>query len=137
MTTITCSIVIARPVAEVYAFIADYENDARWRAGVTMVPTPPGPARVGTTTQETVRFMGSDTVTVAEVVACEPGRRIAFRSLEGPYPVHGHREVAPTGGGTAFTYSLTIELRPSRATLIGSDIRYSPTSNRVNCPSII
>lgn len=110
MASITSSIVIARPVAEVFAFIADYANDARWRAGVQMESTPPGPARVGTTTREVVRFMGNDTVTLAEVVTCVPDRRIEFRSTDGTYPVTGYRAVAPVDGGTEFTYALTIEL---------------------------
>jgi uncharacterized protein YndB with AHSA1/START domain len=110
MATITSTIIIDRPVEDVFAFIADYANDARWRAGVQMESTPPGPARVGTTTREVVRFMGNDTITLAEVIACAPDRRIDFRSTDGPYPVVGFRAVAPVEGGTEFTYTLTIEL---------------------------
>jgi hypothetical protein len=53
------SVEINRPASQVWAYVADYRNDTRWRAGVSqMRPSLPGPARAGVTTHETLRLLG-------------------------------------------------------------------------------
>jgi hypothetical protein len=65
---------VDRPAHEVWAVLADYSRDAEWRGEVTtMVPTPAGPAAVGTRTTETGRMLGSPFET--EGVVLEAGDR--------------------------------------------------------------
>ncbi|MGH3148568.1 MAG: SRPBCC family protein [Rubrobacter sp.] len=102
------SVVIERPVAEVFAFAGAYENDPRWRAGVVeMRQDHRGSPRVGTTTHEVMRLFGQRQVTVAKVVEYEPNERTAFESVEGPMPVRGYRAFEASGEGTRFTYEFS------------------------------
>lgn len=110
---VTESVVIERPVAEVFAFGGAYENDPRWRAGVLeMRQDPPGSPSIGTMTREVMRVFGRRQVTVAKVVEYVPSEMTAFESVEGPIPVRGYRAFEATDGGTRFTYELSAELSP-------------------------
>ena len=110
---VTESVVIERPVAEVFTFAGTYENDPRWRAGVLeMRQDPPGSPSIGTMTREVMRVFGRRQVTVAKIVEYEPNEMAAFESVEGPVPVRGYRAFEATDGGTRFTYELSAEPRP-------------------------
>lgn len=110
---VTESVVIERPVAEVFAFAGAYENDPRWRAGVVeMRQDPPGSPRAGTMTREVMRVFGRRQLTVAKVVEYEPNERTAFESVESPIPVRGYRAFEASGEHTRFTYELSAEFSP-------------------------
>jgi hypothetical protein len=113
MFTVTASELIQRSPSMVFALSGDYANDPLWRRGVAeMVYETEGAPRAGSRTRETMRSLVGTTVTVAEVVTFGPSRT-AFRSLSGPVPCEGSRAWVAEGGGTRFTYSLT--LRPEGA----------------------
>ncbi|MFC7713335.1 SRPBCC family protein [Nonomuraea recticatena] len=66
---------IACPAVLVWAVVADYGQDPRWRKGVkTMAPRPEGIVQVGTTTAEVMRFAGRTYRNGGEVIQVEPGR---------------------------------------------------------------
>lgn len=110
MFTISASEEIGLPPEEVFVFAGDYANDPVWRAGVAEMVYEGGPsAAVGVRTRETMRSLGSTTVTVAEIIEYSRSRT-AFRSLSGPVACEGSREFVAVPGGTRFSYSLT--LRP-------------------------
>ncbi|WP_028009082.1 SRPBCC family protein [Solimonas flava] len=111
MITVACSIRIHRPADEVFAYAGDYRNDARWRSGVKAMRCEPDvePA-LGVQTHETMQMFGLRAETLAEIIAWEPGRRTAFRSISGPVPCEGRRLFEPTPDGTRVTYQL--HLRP-------------------------
>lgn len=103
------TITIAAPPADVWAVLSDYDQDHRWRADVvTMIPTPSGPARPGTTTHEVVRFLGSDYVTDATITLVEEGldgRRLRFEGAGDGTVVVGERSVAESPDGTAVVHT--------------------------------
>lgn len=102
-------VTIRRPVGEVFAFAGDYENDPLWRSGVVeMQYETPGGLRAGARTREVMRILGGRATTVAEIVEFERDRRTAFESRGGPVPVWGGRTFEPAGGGTRFTYELSM-----------------------------
>ncbi|MVM31137.1 hypothetical protein GO755_13935 [Spirosoma sp. HMF4905] len=110
MITIRLSTVIQRSVADVYDFLGCYENDIHWRTGVVdMQQNTSGTARIGMETREVMTFMGSRTVTTANVIAAETNRRTAFRSVEGPVKAWGQRLFEKHPTGTRFTYELNLE----------------------------
>lgn len=104
---------IAAPAAASWGVLADYSRDAEWRAGVTsMVPTPLGLVRVGTTTVEHLRVAGRSHRADGEVTSVDPGRRFSWRTTSGPV-AHGSRTVTPLGAGRcAVELDITIEPRP-------------------------
>ena len=96
-TTITETISIDRPAADVWAVVADYGRDPEWRAGVeTMAPSPAGLVRVGTTTAEVMRFAGRTLRNAGVVVSVEPGVRFEWRTTDDA-DASGARTVEPMG----------------------------------------
>jgi uncharacterized protein YndB with AHSA1/START domain len=106
------SIVIARPVEVVFAYISNYEHDSQWRAGIIeMTQTPPGRAQIGTKTREVARFFGTKRVTPAEITQYEPDRKVAFAGLmANSIPVSGSHTVERRGEQTCFLYQAKVEL---------------------------
>ncbi|MER7277231.1 SRPBCC family protein [Dactylosporangium sp. NPDC000244] len=101
---------IERPAEDVWAYVADYANDPAWRRGVTrMVPTPPGPAREGTVTDELMRLAGSGYHNLGVVTAVDPGRHFAWRTTQGA-DAHGSRTVTPAGAGATVRLELHVTL---------------------------
>lgn len=79
---------IGRPVEQVAAFAGDPSNAPKWYANIRSVEwlTPP-PHRKGSRMTFTARFLGRTLVYTYEVVEHEPGRRLAMRTAEGPFPM--------------------------------------------------
>jgi uncharacterized protein YndB with AHSA1/START domain len=75
------SILIRRPVGEVFAFLADAENDKRWRPGVVEIRRRSG-SGAGTVYEQRVKGpFGSKVRADVEIVDLEPERRIGFRTI--------------------------------------------------------
>jgi uncharacterized membrane protein len=92
------SVEINRPTGQVWAYVADYGNDPRWRAGVSqMRPSQPGPAHVGVTTHELLRLLGMTFTTDATIDRVEPGRWLQWRAADRRKQLQGSRQVEPTG----------------------------------------
>jgi uncharacterized protein YndB with AHSA1/START domain len=106
------SIVIARPVEVVFAYISNYKHDSQWRAGIIeMTQTTPGRTQIGTKTREVARFFGKKRVTPAEITQYEPNRKVAFAGLmANSVPVSGSRTVERRGDQTRFIYQAKVEL---------------------------
>ncbi len=64
---------IERPIEEVFEYVSTPENDPTWvSASLRHERTSPGPMRVGTTTEEDVRFLGRTATYTWEVTEYEP-----------------------------------------------------------------
>ena len=78
------TITIARPVGDVFAFLADAENDKKWRHGVIEI-TRTGGQGVGTTYRQVVSGPGGRrTDADVEITEFVLDHRIAFRTTKGP-----------------------------------------------------
>jgi uncharacterized membrane protein len=96
---LAADIEIVRPADQVWSLMADYRNDTSWRRGVSrMDPTPAGPVRVGTTTDEVMRLAGSTYRNLGEVTAVGPDLQFSWRTVEGA-DADGSRTVTPLGSG--------------------------------------
>ena len=94
---IVASVSIGRPASQVWAYVADYDNDTSWRAAVTqMRPSQPGPAQQGVTTHERLRLLGMTFRTDAIINQIEPGRRLQWRAHDRQKRLEGSRLVEPT-----------------------------------------
>jgi uncharacterized protein YndB with AHSA1/START domain len=106
MPEATNTVEIARPPAEVFAFLADGTNDLRWREGVLDVVRKSGTG-VGTIYEQGVKGpFGKRVAADYEITAYEPGRRIGFRAIAGPVRPEGSYELEHVDGGTRVTFSL-------------------------------
>ena len=104
------SIVIERPVEDVFAYVGDQTNAVHWQAGLVEVRRlTDGPIGVGTRHTIVRTFMGRRLAVDNEYVAFEPGRRIAFRTTSGPMPLEASYLVEPVAGGTRVTSTIAME----------------------------
>ena len=77
------TITIARPAGDVFAFLADAENDKLWRPGVVEIARTGGQG-VGTTYHQVVSGPGGRRVDAdIEITEFLPDERIAFRTTKG------------------------------------------------------
>lgn len=102
MIRVTSSIEVARPADEVFAFIADAENNPRWQGGMRSCRwVTAAPIRVGSTYTQQARFLGRDIDSTFEVTDLQPGRSITIRTIESTFPIQVTRSAEPTGDNRA------------------------------------
>lgn len=109
MPRVESSILINRPLAEVFAIACAYDHDTKWRYGVhELTFTPVGSLKTGCCTREVINLLGWRLVTEGIVTGYEENVRVDFRSLSGPMNVLNWRVVEYAGGDeqTNFTYGL-------------------------------
>jgi uncharacterized protein YndB with AHSA1/START domain len=106
-------VVVERPPAEVFAFLADAENDTAWRPGVLDIARVSGDGPgAGARYRQGVKGPGGRRVDAdVETTAYEPDRLIGFRGTAGPVRPEGRYELAPADGGTRVRFALAAELR--------------------------
>jgi uncharacterized protein YndB with AHSA1/START domain len=101
------SIVINRPVDEVFAYTMDPRNNADWNGWVVDTTfTSDGPVTVGTRFSSTVKFLGKTMHSEAEITELVPNQRGSIRTTTGPITATGSRIVEPVEGGTKFTQTI-------------------------------
>jgi uncharacterized protein YndB with AHSA1/START domain len=104
------TIVIERPVEEVFAFLADAENDKRWRQGVIEI-TKAGGQGVGTAYRQVVSGPGGRRIDAdIEITEFVPDQRIAFRTTAGPVRPTGSYDLRAVDGGTELSFALDVHL---------------------------
>lgn len=109
MLTIEESIVIHRPIEEVFAYVSDQRNSPQWQDGVVEVQqTPESPVGVGTKTTLVRVFLGRRLEQHAEFVAYEPPTMFAFKSSSGP-PTTGTNRFEATAEGTKVTIAFEMQ----------------------------
>lgn len=110
MSVLEHSVELARDPEEVWAVVGDFDKDDWWRRVEEMRSFPPGPARVGTSTHEVLRFLGSTYVTDATVTTVEPGSSLAYEGGGEGTTVRGYRRVGRVAGGARFVEGLEVSL---------------------------
>jgi uncharacterized membrane protein len=105
------SVTVERPVEEVFAFLADAENDPRWRSGVLDIERVAGDG-VGARYRQGVKGpMGRRVSGDFEITEYAPPRAIGFRATAGPVRPEGRYELEPAAGGTRVRFSLSCQPR--------------------------
>jgi uncharacterized protein YndB with AHSA1/START domain len=106
------SVVIARPVEEVFDYWADPANAPQWRDDVVRVEGPSGPLGVGAEWVEVQQFAGRDSNAPIKVTAYERPSRMAFSAKIAPGELNGTATFAPSpDGGTVLRQSLDFKAR--------------------------
>jgi hypothetical protein len=106
------TVVIDRPIEEVFAFLADGQNDPKFRPSVLEVAkTTDGPPGVGTVYASTAKYAGMKTKREFRLTDFEPPTRIRWTEvskslLTGP---EGGYDLAPEGGATRVTIYNVLE----------------------------
>lgn len=112
MITREASIVVDRPVGQVFAVFADTKNQPQWDTGLLEVClTPDGPVKVGTKITEVRKFMGRTSENSGEVIEFEPNVRITRKSVETPMKVFGTVTFAATPEGTKVDWRWDLQFK--------------------------
>jgi carbon monoxide dehydrogenase subunit G len=107
---------IARPPADVWAYLADPTHLPEWQADVEEVRDAPSDALpVGATFTEVRSFLGKRAESTLEVTAAEPGREFSLRTIAGPVQVSIRHVLEPAGEGTR----LSVEAEADAGKLVG------------------
>jgi len=104
MIKVEASIVIQKPVQEVFAYSDDPANNKAWQEGlVESKKTSPGPTGVGTQITDVRKFLGRDMDSKLEVTAYEPNKRVTVKTISGPVKFEITTLYEPAEGGTKVT----------------------------------
>lgn len=81
------SVVINRPVKDVFAYVSCIEKRPQWRSTVSEVTqTSEGPVDVGATYRLVDRFLGWSGEETLEISEYEPNRKLGYKVTGGPIP---------------------------------------------------
>ena len=104
------SIVINRPIEEVFEFLTDPANNLLWQGGASESErTSEGPAGVGQTGRLVLTFLGRRMESTWETTEYEANRVMAYKSTSGSVGYEGRWTLEPVEGGTRYTYVLDTE----------------------------
>lgn len=120
------TVTINRPREKVFAFVADKNNDPRWRPGVAEIGRVSGDGAGAKYRQVMKGPMGRKIPADIEVTRYELGRRIDFRTTAGPVRPNGSFEFSDTDGATRVTFTLDAQLDGAKklmAPMVASSMR--------------
>lgn len=104
MIKVEHSVVINRPVPEVFAFVTDPANNAKWQEGlVESRIVSPGAMDVGSQITDVRKFLGRDMESKLEVTVFEPNKRFVQKVISGPIPFEIIQTFDPSVNGTKLT----------------------------------
>ncbi len=110
MITVEKSIHINKPIADVFGFISDFSNDAKWQADlVRSEKTSDGPIALGSTGIVVQKFMGREMKNDIVVTAYDPPKHFAGKTTSGPVKFEFDSRLEDMGGGTHVTMKMTGE----------------------------
>lgn len=113
MTHAKHTVTVPRPIAEVYAFLADGLNEPKWRPDVTNVRLASGTAsRVGAVYAQTMKGPGGRSIKGDyRITATEVPTRLEFEVIAGPARPVGSFELAEASPAST-EVSFTLDLVP-------------------------
>ncbi len=104
MAKVKTSVLIDRPVGEVFSYVADPDQVAQWAGPVVeSTKTSEGPVGVGTTSTRVTQFLGRTIEATHEITEFDPDSVYADRTTSGPVPIHSRILFEAADGGTKVT----------------------------------
>ena len=104
MARIEASVVINRPIDEVFAYVNDVRNWPQWNSNfLEGEQTSEGPVGVGTTSRGVSHFLGQRIEWTSEVTEYEPNRKLKQKIISGPMLMEQSLTFEPVEGATRFT----------------------------------
>ncbi len=103
MIKVSSSVLINKPVADVFAYTTDPGTASKWQAGVDAV-IPDGPQDVvGSKYTEVRKFMGQEMKSMLQITQYEKNAKWGAKVLSGPVPYEVLQTFVAEGGGTRLT----------------------------------
>jgi uncharacterized membrane protein len=116
-------VTIARPVAEVFAFVEDGLNAPKWRPGVLDISLTSGTG-LGSVYKQGVKGPGGRRIDADyRITALEPNRRLSFEAIAGPVRPTGQFVLDDVNGATRLKFALQAELGGIKKLLMGGAVQ--------------
>jgi uncharacterized membrane protein len=110
MPSASSEIVIKRPRDDVFAFLADPENDPQWRTGVLDLKRVSG-SGIGARYAQGVKGPGGRRIPAdIEITELTPSETIAFQTVTGPVRPRGRYQLTVVDGGTRVRFELEADV---------------------------
>jgi uncharacterized protein YndB with AHSA1/START domain len=106
MIKVEKSIVINKPVEEVFSFVTGPDNYTKWQAGVEQVIEGGPRNTVGSQFTEVRKFMGQEMRTTLQLTEFVPNAKWAAKVVKGPVPYEVNMTFQSVDGGTKVTTSV-------------------------------
>jgi uncharacterized protein YndB with AHSA1/START domain len=101
MARATVTVMVDRPVAEVWTYITDPDRAPEWQASAIEVKREsPGPIAVGSRWTEVRKFLGKRIDQTMEVTELEPERAFSLKARSGPVPIEVRHTFSAADGRT-------------------------------------
>jgi carbon monoxide dehydrogenase subunit G len=100
---------VHRPVAEVFAYFADFTTTQEWDPGTVTTTRLAGDGTLGTTWANTSEFLGRRVELVYETVTHRPPSEVELRGRNGRTTATDHLWFEADGTGTAVRYRATFD----------------------------
>jgi uncharacterized membrane protein len=112
MSRHSSTVIIRRPLAEVYAYMDDVAREREWQPALrSAAKDPPGATRVGTRKIYESEFLGRRVKNIYQVLEMEPGRRVVQQTIGGS-SARIWSEVLWTEHPEGTAVTLTVEAEP-------------------------
>lgn len=125
------TIQIDRPIAEVFAFVADGEKAQQWRPGVLEMSKKSGEGQ-GSVYRQVVKGPGGRKIDADyEITEYQSPEHLAFRAIAGPVRPAGSYDLKDDDGKTSLTFRLSVELSGLKKLLMGGQVQKTMDSEMV------
>ena len=126
MITFEVSIVIERPVEEVFGFVAEGENGSKWNSAVRSVrKLSEGPVNVGTKYSMIRQLPSGRAENTYEVVEYEENRKLSIKIISGPTPFLYRYSFNSSDKGTELSLKAEAE-KKGLIEVLGAKARVAP-----------
>ncbi len=105
------SVTVGQPLDAVFAYLGDFTTTNEWDPGTVRTERVSGDGGVGTTYDNTSKFLGRETALTYEVVEHRPDSLFALRGENSSVVAHDTMEIAPVGAGSRVTYTADFEFK--------------------------
>lgn len=112
MINVERSVIILRPVEEVFNYVSNLTHSAEWQSGLTEIrQLTEQPLGVGTQFAFVRTFMGKKMEANNEITEFTPYSTVAFKTITGPIPAEPSYHFEPAGKGTKLTSKIIMQPR--------------------------
>jgi carbon monoxide dehydrogenase subunit G len=125
MSMATHEVKIERSPHDVFAFLADGENDPKWRPGVADVKRESGEGAGAVFRQGVKGPMGKRVDADYRLTEYDPDSALAFEVIAGPVRPHGRYELLPDGDSTRVRFTLECELSGAKKLMMRRSVEKS------------
>ena len=100
MIRVSESIVVERPIDDVFAYLTNPETVGEWQGSALEARLEDGPMRAGSRVVETRKFLGRRIESTMEVLEYEPPTRFVIATRSGPVPFTVTNVLSAENGAT-------------------------------------